>query len=91
MWVFYKYNHLPMKLQKQHFLLSCFKTPSVGPAGAWTRELPHGSRVSHQLRHRRSQCFEFMFLIGAILLSNQWRFYVPCDRQLQRAPLQSRE
>ena len=33
----------PVKsLQRQHFLLSYLKTPSVGPAGIWTRDLPYG-------------------------------------------------
>ena len=31
---------LQMSLQRQHFLLSCLKTLSVGPAGVWTRALP---------------------------------------------------
>ena len=34
-----KSNRLQMSLQKQHFLLSYFKTISVGPAGVWTRDL----------------------------------------------------
>ena len=29
-----------MSLQRQHFLLNYLKTPSVGPAGLWTRGLP---------------------------------------------------
>ena len=33
-------NRLQMVLQRQHFLLSYFKTLSVGSAGVWTRDLP---------------------------------------------------
>ena len=40
-----KSNHLQMK----HFLLSYLKTLSVGPAGAWTRNFPHGSPALYQL------------------------------------------
>ena len=36
-------------LQRQHYLLSYLKTLSVGPAGVWTRDLPHGSPVLYQL------------------------------------------
>ena len=35
-------NCLQMPLQRQIFLLSHFKTLSVCPAGAWTRDLPLG-------------------------------------------------
>ena len=35
-----KFNHLQMSLQRQHFLLSYLKTPSVGQAGVRTRDLP---------------------------------------------------
>ena len=38
-----------MSLQRQHFLLGYFKTLSVGPAGVWTHDLPHGSPVLYQL------------------------------------------
>ena len=34
-----------MSLQRQHFLLSYFKTLSVGPVKVWTCDLPHGSPV----------------------------------------------
>ena len=34
-----KSDRLQMSLQRQHFLLSYFKTLSVGPAGVWTRDL----------------------------------------------------
>ena len=44
-----KSNHLQMSLQRQHFLLSYLKTLSVGPAGVWTHDLPHGSLVLYQL------------------------------------------
>ena len=44
-----KSNHLQMSLQRQHFLLGYLKTLSVGPAGVWTHDLPHGSPVLHQL------------------------------------------
>ena len=39
-----KSNHLQMSLQRKHFLLSYLKTLSVGPAGAWTHDLPTGRR-----------------------------------------------
>ena len=35
-----KSNRLLMSLQRQHFLLSYFKTLSVCPAGVWTRDPP---------------------------------------------------
>ena len=38
-----KSNHLQMKLQRQHFLLSYFKILSVDPAGVRTRDLPRGA------------------------------------------------
>ena len=41
-------NHLQMSEQRQHFLLSYLKTLSVGPAGIWTHDLPHGSPVLYQ-------------------------------------------
>ena len=44
-----KSNHLQMSEQRQHFLLSYLKTLSVGPAGVWTQDLPHGSPVLYQL------------------------------------------
>ena len=44
-----KSNHLQMSLQRQHFLLSYLKTLSVGPAGVWTHDLPHGSPMLNQL------------------------------------------
>ena len=44
-----KSNHLQMSLQRQHFLLSYLKTLSVGPAGVWTHNLPHGSPILNQL------------------------------------------
>ena len=40
-----KSNHL----QRQHFLLSYLKTMSVGPAGVWTHDLPHGGPALYQL------------------------------------------
>ena len=42
-------NHLQMSEQRQHFLLSYLKTLSVGPAGVWTHDLPHGSPVVYQV------------------------------------------
>ena len=36
----WKSNHLQMSLQRQNFLLSYFKTLSVGPAGIQTHDLP---------------------------------------------------
>ena len=44
-----KSNHFQISLQRQHFVLSYFKTPSVGPALAWTHGLPHGSLALYQL------------------------------------------
>ena len=44
-----KSNHLQISLQRQHFLLSYLKTLSVGPAGIWTHDLPHGSPMLNQL------------------------------------------
>ena len=43
--------HLQVSLhvQRQHVILSCLKTLSVGPAEVWTRDLPHGSPVLYQL------------------------------------------
>ena len=44
-----KFNHLQMSLQRKHFLLSYLKSLSVGPAGAWTHDLPHGNPALYQL------------------------------------------
>ena len=44
-----KSNHLQMSLQRQHLLLSYLKTLSVGLAGVWTHDLPHGSPMLNQL------------------------------------------
>ena len=44
-----KSNRLQMWLKRQHFLLSYLKTLSVGPAGPWARDLPHGSPMFFQL------------------------------------------
>ena len=41
--------HLQMSLQRQHILLSYFKTLSVGPVWARTRDLPHRSSEVYQL------------------------------------------
>ena len=44
-------NHLQMSLQRQHILLSYFKTLSVGPvSGARIRNLAYGSPTLYQLR-----------------------------------------
>ena len=45
-----KSNHLQMSLQRKEFILSYLKTLSVGPAGAWTHDLPHGSQALYQMR-----------------------------------------
>jgi len=42
-------NHLQMSLQRQHILLSYFKTMSVGRSGAQTWDLLHGSPTLYQL------------------------------------------
>ena len=47
-----KSNHLQIKLQRQHFLLSYFKILSVDPAGVRTRDLPRDSTMLNQLSHR---------------------------------------
>ena len=44
-----KSNHFQMSLQRQHFLLSHFKTLSGGPARVSTHDLPHGSPKLYQL------------------------------------------
>ena len=44
-----KSNHLQMSLQRQHFLLSYFKTLSVGPAGIQTHDLLLSRPVLYQL------------------------------------------
>ena len=44
-----KSNHLQILLQRQHFLLSYFKTLNVGPAGVWTRDLRLGRPALSQL------------------------------------------
>ena len=44
-----KSNHLQMSLQRQHFLLSYFKTLSVGLAGVWARNLLLGGPALSQL------------------------------------------
>ena len=49
-----KSNRLQMSLQKQHFLLSYLKTLSVGLAGVWTHDLPHGCPVLNQLSQPES-------------------------------------
>ena len=44
-----------MSLQRQHFLLSYFKTLSVGPAGIQTHDLPFSSSVLSQLSLQGSE------------------------------------
>ena len=45
--------HLLMQLQRQHFLLSYFKTLSVAPAGVkLTHDLPRDNPMLNQLCHR---------------------------------------
>ena len=39
-WTLESLTFLQMSLQRQHFLLSCLKILSVGPAGVWDRALP---------------------------------------------------
>ena len=48
-----KSNRLQMLLQMQHFLLSYFKTLSVGPAEVWTYGLPLSDAYSIELTWRR--------------------------------------
>ena len=50
-----------MSLQRQHFLLSCFKTLSVGLAGVWTSSILLGRQVLIQWANR------------AIVISYNWR------------------
>ena len=40
-----------MLLQRQHFLLSYWKTLSVGPAGVWTRDPPLSRLALSQLSY----------------------------------------
>ena len=47
-----KSNHLQMKLQRQHFLLSYFKILNVDPTWVRTRDLPRDSPMLNQLSHR---------------------------------------
>ena len=51
-----KSKHLQMSLQRQHFRLNYLKTPSVGLAGVWARDLPHASPV---LYHWANRSIEF--------------------------------
>ena len=44
-----KSNHLQMSLQRQHFLLSYFKTLSVGSASVWTCDILLGRPALSQL------------------------------------------
>ena len=46
-----KSNHLQIKLQRQHFLLSYFMILSIDPAGVRIRELPRDSPMLNQLSH----------------------------------------
>ena len=56
-----KSNHLQISLQRQHFLLSYFKTLSVGPAGVWTRDLPLGRPALPTELTRQWICFNQQF------------------------------
>ena len=50
---------MQMSLQRQHFLLSYFKTLlSVGPAGIWTCDLPLNRLALSQLSLPGGDCFE---------------------------------
>ena len=42
-------NHLQMPLLRQHILLNCFKSLSVGLVWGRTRKLPHGSLMLYRL------------------------------------------
>ena len=44
-----KSNRLQISLQGRHFLSSYLKTPSVGPIGVWTRDLPLSRPALSQL------------------------------------------
>ena len=44
-----KSNRLQISLQGRHFLPSYLKTPSVGPIGVWTRDLPLSRPALSQL------------------------------------------
>jgi len=52
------YSPYPRRLESlticrwQHFLLNYLKTPSVGPARVWTRDLPHASPVLYHWANR---------------------------------------
>ena len=62
-----KSNHLQMSLQRKHFLLSYLKTLSVGPAKAWTHDLPHGSQALYQLSQPVG---------GIVILLNRHNIYI---------------
>ena len=49
---------MQMSLQRQHFLLSYFKTVSVGPAGIWTCDLPLSRLALSQLSLPGGDCFQ---------------------------------
>ena len=57
-----KSNHLQVSLQRHHFLLSYFKTLSVGLAGIWTHETPlAGALSSEPIRRRYTGCNVVVF------------------------------
>ena len=55
-----------MALQRKHFLLSYLKTLSVGPAGAWTHDLPHDSPVLYHWANRLTS-----FLLPVICIAQK--------------------
>ena len=56
---------MQMLLQRQHFLLSYFKTLSDGPAGqSLTHDLPHSSPMPNQLNYWCSATVTFLVTKG---------------------------
>ena len=68
-----KSNHLQMSLQRQHFLLSYLKTLSVGPAGVWTHDLPHGSPMLSTVQY---------FAVAFLLCCLRWTLFDSVDEIL---------
>ena len=73
-----KSNHLQILLPRQHFLLSYFKTLSVGPAGVWTRSL-WGNQAAVILHHYSWSCIHSLpiqwLLLNDIKIIPWWRLH----------------
>ena len=71
-------NHLQMSSQRQHILLSYFKTLSVGPVWARTRDLPHRSPALYELTGRRLAqwiLFQLISVEGSSEMKPALRFF----------------